>query len=469
MSIFTANLKHFYQWRGVWFWYVIILCQTPMIILPILSKTKNYDRLLGHLIVSFLTGILAAGLQKNVLSKPFSFCLPGYRHIVRPFIFRIGVIVNLLLGCVFFGYPGFDFPYVLLVVLAGGFFGMVVYFYGVYGGFVKIPAASVGILGLIIPLTILFKWDMILQNIIIHHPIVIIIVSTLVCIWVWRLLDRDILARKYCGKLVMGVLDSWNQKKISKYKMAQLAEKEQKKPNSTPKISSGVESFFISRINRAETNSLPRYIWGSFYRSFGIAISQQRQNLLWILIIILPILCFFCYIPGEGVNIIFIIPGIMVLYMSLWVYSSLLTAGGRKQRFWSALTLAVVTGIFICVALVLLTLATHLLEGIMPPLIVKGHEFTFNALNINFAHVPFLITPVSLTIGLIFPNKPMLRIICVIVLFQISFLGIFLHHQGFPVQIGPLHVIILLFCTWTLFISVLHRISYRRCLVKHTK
>ena len=88
---------------------------------------------------------IAQVILKDVFSKPFSFCLPGHRHIVRPFVFWIGGIVSLVLGCVLFGYPGLGFPYALLVVLAGGFAGMMVYFYGVHVGFVRIPAPSAGI------------------------------------------------------------------------------------------------------------------------------------------------------------------------------------------------------------------------------------------------------------------------------------------------------------------------------------
>ena len=119
MSILTANLKHLYQRRSVWFWYVLLLCQTPMILMP--SFLAKSDRYLGYIIFSLLVGVMAGGLQKDILTKSFSFCLPNHRQIPRTFIFWIGGIVNLFLGCVFLGYPGLGFPYVLLVVLAGGF------------------------------------------------------------------------------------------------------------------------------------------------------------------------------------------------------------------------------------------------------------------------------------------------------------------------------------------------------------
>ena len=100
-----------------------------------LSLSSKAERYLGYLMVSLLAGVLAGALQKDVLIKPFSFCLPGHRHIARPLVFWIGGTVNLILGCVFLWYPGLSFPYVLLVVLAGISIGLIVYFYGVYVGF----------------------------------------------------------------------------------------------------------------------------------------------------------------------------------------------------------------------------------------------------------------------------------------------------------------------------------------------
>ena len=161
-------------------------------------------------------------------------------------------------------------------------------------------------------------------------------------------------------------------------------------------------------------------------------------------------------------------PGVMVFQMSLWVYSSLSVSGGRRQRFWSGLTLAVTTGMLITVVVTFLAVATHLLERIMPQLTIRGHEFTFNALNIYLSLLPFFMIPVTLTIGLISHKKPMLKIALVIGLFQIllamSIIGE-VTIMNWRMQIGPVHLIIMLLCSWTIFVGVLRHISMRCCLV----
>ena len=88
-SILAANMKHLYQRRVAWFWYLLILCQAPVILMP--PFLARFDRYLGYLIASLLVGILAGGMQKDVLIKPFSFCLPNHRRIPRAFIFGIGL------------------------------------------------------------------------------------------------------------------------------------------------------------------------------------------------------------------------------------------------------------------------------------------------------------------------------------------------------------------------------------------
>ncbi|MCK5342390.1 MAG: hypothetical protein KAR20_03250, partial [Candidatus Heimdallarchaeota archaeon] len=281
---------------------------------------------------------------------------------------------------------------------------------------------------------------------------------------------RDDLSRLYFGKLWMGAFDAWNKEKMLKYTQDRLAKKDKKNPNSM-RISSGVEGFFVSRIKRAETGSLKRYIWGALYKSFGLMISQQRQDWMRFLVLMLPILCFLCYMPGEGRNIIFIMPGLMVASMSLGVYSNLLICGGRRQRFWSSLTLAVATGILITVVVTLLAMATQLLEMVMLELTIRGHEFAFNALDMKFSPVPLLMIPVTFTIGLIFHKKPLLTFLFAMVLFQIVFaLSIVskLTIMNWRVQIGLMHIIIMLLISWSLFITTLRYISMRCCLVKQS-
>jgi len=472
MSILTTNLKHLYQNHGLWLWHLLTLCQMPMIFLFLREGSQRY---LGYLLISYCFGFMVGHVQREILSKPFSFCLPGHSHIPQKFILWIGLVVNGLLGFVFLRYPGMQFPYVILVILAGSVVGMA--FYLLFAGLTLSSLERNGFLSTIVVATVFaghyLKWDLIIQEMIVTSPLIVISSGLLLCWLAWKWPYRQSLSRKYCGKITPGLFSGWDREKMSKLKQARLAEKEKEKPNLI-RISSGMEGFFVSRIGHAETGSLHQYIWGALYQTFGAIIAQERQNIQRLLILILPILCLLCYIPpiGAGKNIMFLIPGVMFVYMSLPVYSSLSVSGGRRQRFWSAMTLAVTSGIFVTVAVASLAMVTHPLETIMPQLTISGYECTFNAIDLNLCFVPLLMIPITLTIGLIFHKKPMLSFLFVILLFQISFVvmgmvknSMIMDHK----KIGPAHIIIMLILSWTIFIAVLRYISMRCRLVTQNK
>jgi len=471
MSILWVNLKHLYQKRSFWFlglFFGSVAFGVAVAITEAVAKNKQ-GVFSAPVLWMLLVSTFIATLPIDVLTKPFSYCLPGHRNIPRKFLFFIGLVLSFLWSLSFLFYPDLNFVKTIMACLSA--FSTFTVFYWL-GAWCVYKFKNWSILIALLPLLILgdkpLNMSVFIEHTIVESPLSMILLGGLVNFLAWSYLGKSNLARRYCGVMWMGAFDVWNKEKLFKFQQTRLAEKDKKKPNSM-RISSGVEGFFVFRISRAETGSLRQYIWGSLYKSFGITLSQQWWGWILPFTIILPIPCFLCYIPGDGKNFMFFMPGMMVVLMNLWVYSSLSVSGGRRQRFWSALTLAVTTGIFITVVVVLLAMSTQLLARIMPQLTVGGQEFTFNALNMNLSFAPFLMAPVALTIGLIFHKKPILTMmLLVMVLFQIPFALYFvgkLTITSWPVQIGPVHVMIMLLCSWAVFIVVLRYISMRCCLV----
>jgi len=468
MSILWANLKHLYQRRSFWFVGLVsgaFAFGVIMVLIEAVTENKQGGFSVPILWMFFVSAFVAS-LPIGVLTKPFSYCLPNHRNIPRKFLFSIGLGLSFLWSLSVLFFPDLNFVKTVLACLSA--FSTFTIFYWL-GAWLVFRLRNWVVVFALFPLLIfgnqLLNMSTIIERAIVEIALPMILLGGIVNFLAWSYWGRANLARRYCGTMRLEAFDAWNREKMKKYSLARLTEKDKKRPNSM-RISDSVEGFFVSRISRAETGSLQQYIWGALYKSFGMTLSQQWQDLMRILMLILPILCFLCYMPGGGKNIIFLMPGLMVAYMSLGVYSSLLICGGRLQRFWSALTLAVTTGIFVTVVVVLLAMVTHLLERIMPQLTVKGHEFAFKALNMNFTSVPFLMIPVTLTIGLIFYKKPMLTMLLAMVLFQILFtFSILINLKNWPVQIGPVHIIIMLLCSWAVFVAVLRYISMRCCLV----
>ncbi|MDD5697647.1 MAG: hypothetical protein PHH77_03430 [Victivallaceae bacterium] len=455
MNILAANLKHLYQRRSCWFFGLFLgFVALPGVLVPELT----YIPALWMLYM----GTFTAALSIDVLTKPFSYCLPGHRSIPRNFLFSVGLPLSLLwsLRCLFM--PDFDFVKTGSACLAAFSTFTICYWAGVWVVFTFRYWTIMWVFFLLLILgNKLLNINVFFVHTILESPLPMILAGTLVNISAWRYWSRPDLARQYCDQLWMGAFDVWNKEKMVKLELARLAERDKKKPDSI-RILPGVERFFISGISGAETGSLRQYIWGCLYKSFGAAFSQHRRKWKQFFTITLPIiLCFIGYFESIR-NVMFFIPAMMVANMDLNVHSSLLISGSRRKRFWSALTLAAVAAVFVTLGVISITVLTHLLELILPELTIKGKTFVFHALDIQLFFVPLLMLPVILTIFLISHKRPALAIFLVtlflMILIQPFVLVIATH-------LAPAVIIMLLCGIWGGFAAVLRYISMRRCLV----
>ena len=468
MSILTVNLKHFYQRRGAWLWYVLILCQTPVILMPVFLT--RFDRYLGYLIASLLVGTIAGGMQKDVLIKPFSFCLPGHRYIARPFVFWIGGTVNLILGCVFLGYPELDLPYVLLVVLAAGFVGMIVYFYGVYIGFQVLPTPAGGIIPLFIFGAMFLKWDVAVQKVVINQPLMVILVSALVCIWVWRLLGRDFLARKYCGKLVVGIFGAWDRQKVEKCRQ-QIGSKRERKCQAVFLNWLGI--IFHKRMERYDFLSTGRYVCGNIYTILGGCLRMFRPGIAALLT--LGFVVYFGYLGSMGMgsskavpsmmqNFVYLFPALIVTNINLLPCQSLLVPAGRSQKFHAILVSAVVLTFLGVILLLALTMISLLFEGYLPDIKWHGLVLSYHAFSVRLLPLFVVFVPISFCISVFFCKNHIARMIIMMGLMQIIILTGVIRSLR-TITFGPFLLATLAFVFWGLFLYLLHYVCMRRSLV----
>jgi len=468
MNILSANLKHLYQRKSCWLFGLLFVATAFAIIMMIagvIGKNKLGAFYAPSLWMLYM-GVFAATLAMDVLTKPFSYCLPGHQNATRNFLFSVGLPLAFLWSLIFLFFPGLDFAETVLAHLAAFSLFTIFYWVGVLIVFkFKAWAVIVGFLPLMIISINEFNINEFIVRTILEGPLLIIFAGILINVSAWHYWSRSDLARRYCGKSWMGLLDAWNKEKIEKNQLDKLREKDRKKPDAF-RISPSVERFFIARISGAETDNLRQYIWGSLYKNFGVALSQFRRNWMRSFITILLLLCFLGYFVLIG-NILFFIPGVMVIYMNLNIHSNLLISGGRRERFWSALTLAVVTTVFATFFVISVAAFSMLLEPLLPELTIKGETFVFCALNIKLFFVPLLIIPITLTIGLILHKSPILAMFLTV----ISFLALFSFNtvsQLTPAvsrDFSPAAIIMLFCVTWGIFTAVLRYITMRRCLV----
>ncbi|MFC1678091.1 hypothetical protein ACFL3G_13665 [Planctomycetota bacterium] len=471
MTILTANLKHLYQRRAAWLWYFVIICMTPVVLFPL--WLTELDRYLGYLIISMYTGLLAGGLQKDVLNKPFSFCLPGHRRIARPFFFWVGGVVNLILGLVFLGYPGLEFPYVLLVILAGGFVGMIVYFYAIYLGFQAKPSPKGGGFPLLVFGAIFLKWDMVVQEMIVSSPLIIIAIGFLSCWLAWKQLGRDDLARKFCGKLTLGIFGAWNRQKLEKFRIQQDSKKNRKFREA---FSNSLETVSHNCMQRFDFLSTGRYICGNIYTVLGWSLRMVKPGVA--ALFILGAVVYFGYLGSIGkgsvkhmplmmTGFLYIIPALLLTNVDLLSCQSLLLPAGRRQKFLAMLASAVVLTLLGSILLLTMTGISFCLQGRLPDISWHGLEISYHALNIRLLPLFVVFIPTSFCISVLFRKNHMLRIIIMIVLMQIIiFSGVI--SSFINLTFGPVSLAMLAVGLWGVFVYILHHVCTRRPLVTQT-
>jgi len=470
MSILTVNLKHLYQRRGLWLVYVlVVLFAFAGIALLFEGPEPGQGRFVGLIVLAFVVGLLFAVLPIEVLSKPFSYCLPGHRKMVRKFVFCVGIVFNLFGSLLFFVYPDFNAGQLVLVVCSAFSAGLIFYLLGVWLAFgIRNSAAFIGFLPLIIFGGFFFGLHIVIERAIVGNPFGVILVGVLSSVVAWLWLGDARLARRYCAVPLIGFVDAWNRDKMQRYRQVRLAKKWDKlRKHPSP----WVETFFLGRMNRYDYVSTGRYIWGGLYTTFGIALSQlsQWKAAFSSAFCALLLVCFLGYM-GTGRNILFIMPGLMIAQMRLPVYSSMLISGGRNERYRCAMTLVITTAVLIT-ALVTIAAALSLpLAAIIPDITLRGSTFTFHAMNIELFFVPLLMIPIVFTIQLFFYRKPIFMMLSIMLLLMLLFMllcttGIVWNwYKQLGAMLKLISIIALLVLGWGTFLLVSRYVCMRRSL-----
>ena len=280
MSILRANIKHLYLRRSFWL-LGLVFGAFAFVAAMVITRAVTGNKQGGFsapVLWILSVGILVATVPIDVLSKPFSYCLPGQRDIPRKFLFFVGLPLSFLWSLSFVFFPDLNVGKTVLVCLSAFSTFTIFYWLGVWLVFrFRNWSVVVAFIPLIMLGNTLLNLSTIITHAIVEGPLPMILSGGLVNLLAWRYWGRSDLARRHCGVLWMGAFDAWNKKKVLKYKLVRLAEKDNKKPSSM-RISSGVERFFVSRISGATTGRLRQYIWGGFYKTFGIMVSQHRQD-----------------------------------------------------------------------------------------------------------------------------------------------------------------------------------------------
>jgi len=468
MSILAVNLKHLYQRRGLWLWHVIGLCQVGVIAVSIKLKVPRF---MGYLLISLLSGLMAGFVQVEILNKPFAFCLPGHRLIPRKFIMLVGAVVNGLLGFVFLFYPGLGFPYVVLVIVAGGFVGMMFYLLGTsitFSGLQQMGGRQlVGFLPLLMIAGAFLGWDKPLQEMIVSDPVVITGIGFWVCWFAWRWLGRESLGRDYCGKIVMGMFDGFDPKKVERIRQWKAS---QKGYMGQEAILNWLDRFFNGWMSRQEFLGTGRYVVGNIYTVLGKCLRIFPPGT--IVFLMLGFAVYFGYLSsmGNGVekiwpaNMVYLLPAIFLFTVDLLPCPSLLVPAGRREKYYGMLASAMAVALLMVVLLLIATCVSVWLEGYLPDIHLKRLELSYQGLDVRYLPLFLVFVPISFCASVLFWRSFIVRFVLMVLLIQVVIIGgMVMRLKEIPV--GPIRLLLLGVILWGLFLWVLDRHCRHRSLV----
>jgi len=457
MRILIANLKHLYQRRGMWLVYLFLGLFALAVVDDVFDRSKAGDgERFKVAVLAIGAGYMVATMLIEVLTKPFSYCLPGHRRVLRKYIFIVAVPVSYLCSMLFIAYPGLDSWQLHLVFCSAFFAQLIFYLCGIFLLFVINKFEWAAFVFMVIAMIGVSRFDLhvILERAIVGYPYAIICVGGLsgVVLWIW--LGRAGLARRYCNIPMMSIFDSCNREKLHKYKVAKRMQKLKDHPRPW------VERFFLGRMDKCEYFGAGRYVWGVLYNHFAMIFSKWKMFAVGL--VSLTIVC--GYMIHWIVAPLIIVPVAIFGHQRPSVYSSMLTFGGRRERFVSTAVLCLAGIAVACAAVLIMAGLSGLLAGIMPEIALKGgaRKLVFRIIDARFVFIPLVVAPFVLTMRLVFYRKPVYMTVLLMLLFALMIVGresikAIITSRGCVAGIGVVG--------WAIFFLVLGYICEKRCLV----
>ncbi|AQQ10210.1 hypothetical protein L21SP3_02038 [Sedimentisphaera cyanobacteriorum] len=229
MKPLSANLSIYYKRPMAYFWYFITLCQVPA---AAMSITGHIEESFLFLIIPLFFGVLAGAVQKDIVSAPLTFCLPGQRNMPIKAIAGFGIVMLAAMLLLFF-FAGFTragspfanpFYFAVNILLC-----IFVYLYAALIGFKTDPlktSITLRVLPFAAALLIIFG-SRFVNAVLTGFPVCSGLVIAAVSAYLASNINNPASRREICGKEdAVSTLSGWNSNfAMLKLKTANMAEK----------------------------------------------------------------------------------------------------------------------------------------------------------------------------------------------------------------------------------------------------
>lgn len=461
MSIFIANLKHLYQCRSLWPVYGLFSLFIHLgVSIPLDRPLAGEGNFVGLIWLQLLIGICTASLPVEILTKPFSYCLPGHRKVPRKFLLSVGVVTSFVGSLIFIAYPKLFVWELPLVIFAAFCVGLAMYWLGVVLTFVFTNPGTIGFIPALFMVCLYLGLHIALEATVIRFPSIAICVglTSTAVMWIW--LGDSNRARRFCATSRIGFFDIWNLGRLIEYTRKQASQKYKSSPHPEP----WVEQFFMNRINSFDYKTPGRFIWSELYKTYGMELSRWRTNLR-IFMLPLALFLYLSYVEARGTSILFFIAGITAMYMRLPVYSSMTISGGRKERFYTTIILIGLATLLTILAMAFMVIISTALALIKPQITLLGKDMFFHTTSLRLLIIPVIIIPIAFTLRLIVYMKPFSTFLPIILTLAVTFTCIFYWSRRVETLLTPTLCVSLLILSWLVLVLVLRHVCMKRSLV----
>jgi len=387
MSVTTANLKLMVQRRSAWFWYIVAIATVlPGVIAMIARPVAGKGRFAIYLIVSLMGGLLTASLTKDVLAKPFSFCLPGHDRMSRRVLFGVGIALNILLALHLLVYPGLSTARIVLTVASAAALGLTVFLLAALliletrrGG------EFIGFLPLVIFGSIFFDAHVVIEYAIVNAAIPIFILTAITSVATWPMLGGRKTQRQHCGAKTVSILDNWNLAKLRRLRRERLAEKLARRRESEGGI---LARTCLGRIRTSSPLSGKRYVWGTGYELFS-----RYRFADWVktfVLLLVYMLVFGHMLGGRGANAVLVLSLFACEMLPLPTDRTLLMPASRRDRLLASAFAIAIWALLSVLFMGALYPLSSMAAAVLPPVKLKGVTFIYQPLDPAHLYVPAL-------------------------------------------------------------------------------
>ncbi|ARN56962.1 hypothetical protein [Sedimentisphaera salicampi] len=469
MKPLSANLSIYYKRPMAYFWYLVTLCQLPAAVMGI---TGHIERSFLFLIIPLFLGVLAGAMQKDVVSAPLTFCLPGQKRMPIRVIAAMGAVMLAVMALLFF-FAGavradnlFANPFYFAVNILLCIF---VYLYAALLGFKTDPLKSSFILRMLpFGMALLFVFgSKQVSDLIINFPICSGLIIAAAAAYLASNINDPSSRRDICGKEdYVSTMGGWNSKNdILKAKITIMAAK--RNTSGTPSFAEKICLPVIFGLKGSPAKTLAGYL----YILLDSLLLNWKQFVFTPFLVLLLFGYILGFMPANQTNgavhwgVYFALPALWAGMWGLPLYPSLLLPSSRKDKLNASLAFVF--------SYMMLSACLFLLAGLIskaaapymplpaPEMFSKDFLFAYPAF--QKVWLLFFITPLSFSAIALWGRKSaaMVYVFPIIIMFVVLLSGLEENIQPRPLWVFRLAGIVL---SWIISFYILRFRCIKGCL-----